>query len=447
MAATYSTQTQIAGNFKKVFDKLTDMVTSKGFIIQDEIAPFEQRKKAGKSISQAVVLSHENGVTFGGSAGGSYTFADPQSQAVQEAEIYPCEIFVSSGITTGAASRAAQEGEQAFKAATSLIVKGNLKSHKRFVEFCCLYGRDDYGVGRVGYFTATWRGISFTNGGGALGGVTFTAGVNTTSKHILINPADWATGLFIGAENLEIQQIKAADGSVEAEGKIVNVDLENAILKVDFTPVAATTATSHYLAMKAQAAGTAGGTLDMIGAKKILTTTASSFGIDPVAYGLWKGLKYGCGAKRLTFPRLMEAVQKGCDRGLDRDVEVVTSYDSWRTLMVDQAALRQYDDSYTPTEAVNGSEAITFHFLNGKISIRPSRFVRRSDTFIFASGDWKRFGSSDLSLKIPGFEDDLMVKPINNNLFIFRSFSDQQVFCYMPSQSVFVDGIDPDSAT
>jgi hypothetical protein len=315
------------------------------------------------------------------------------------------------------------------------------------VEFTVLYGRDDYGMGRFGYFTGTWRKASFTNGGGTLGGVTFTAGVNTTSKHILITPADWATGLYIGSENLEVQQIKVADGSVEAQGKIVSVDLENAIVKVDFTPVAATAAGSHYLAMKAQAAGTTGGTLDMIGAKKILTTTASSFGIDPVAYNLWKGLSFSCGETRLTFPRLMEAVQKGCDRGLDRDVDVITSYDSWRTLMVDQAALRQYDDSYSPTEAVNGSEAIKFHFLNGIISVRPSRFVRRSDTFVFAKGDWKRFGSSDLSLKCPGFDDDLMVKPITNNLFIFRSFSDQQVFCYMPSQSIYINGIDPDSAT
>lgn len=447
MAAQYSTQAFIAGNFKKVYDRVTDMVTSKGTIFQDEIAPFEQRKKAGKSVTQAVVLSHENGLTLGGSDGDVYTFKDPQSQACKEAEIYPCEIFVSSGLTTGAASRAAQEGEQAFKSATSLIVKGNLKSHKRFVEFLALYGRDAYGIGRVAYFTGTWRGVAFTDGGGTLGGVTFTAGVNTSSKHILINPNEWATGLYIGAEGLEVAQIKAADGSEEAAGKIVSVDLENGFVKVDFTPVAATTGTSHFLALKAQAANGSGGTLDMIGAKTILSTSASSFGIDPAVYALWKGSNFALGGKKLTFPRLVEAVQKACDKGLDRDVEVLVSFDSWRTLLTEQTALRSYDDSYTPTEVVNGAVGITFHFLNGKITVRPSRFVRRSDAFVFTKDDWKRFGSTDMTLKIPGMDEDLVVKPITSNLFIFRSYSDQQVFCFMPSQSVYISGIDPDSAT
>ena len=90
---------------------------------------------------------------------------------------------------------------------------------------------------------------------------------------------------------------------------------------------------------------------------------------------------------------------------------------------------------------------IVFKSINGTIEIMPSRFVRRSDAFSFASGDWRRVGSSDVTMKIPGVDDgELIQKPITTNAFVFRSYSDQALICLAPSQSLYLSGIDPLSA-
>lgn len=445
MAAVNSTPTSVAGLFKKVYASTAEVLPDDHEL--DSVAPYENGKKVGQSIAYSVPLTHENGLSLFGPTGDVQTFSDAQSGVVREASLTPCETFISSALSTATLSRAAQEGERAFKQASKDRVIRNLKSHRRFLKHMMFYGQDTYGLGRVGYFTGTWQGVSFTNGGGALGGVTFTAGVNTTSNHILLNPDDLATGIWLGAEGMEVRQRiigGAVAGSGAASGKVVSVDLKNGIIKVDFTPVAATGASSHCLELLNQN-GASGS--DFMGAKAILQKSGSLFGIDNSVYGIWKGGEETITGK-LTFAKLIDALMVACNRGLDKNVKVCTSYDSWADLMTEQAALRQYDSSYKESEAKNGMEGIRFKSINGEIEIMPSRFVRRSDSFVFAEGDWRRIGSTDLTMRIPGVDDgELIQKPVTTNAFVFRSYSDQALICLAPAQSLYLAGINPASAT
>lgn len=445
MAAVVSTPTTVSGLFKKVYADLKDILPE-GYSFQ-EFASFDEGQKMGESISYAIQLSHENGLTLAGVSGDVATFENAQSGIVKQAIIKGCEVFLSSALSTAVISRSSGAGEKAFKEATKNRVKANIKSHQRFVEQMCFYGQDTFGLGRVGYFTSTWQGVSFTTGTGTLGGITFTTGVNTSSKAILLNPADLASGMWIGAEGMPVRQRiigGAVAGSGAASGLVVSVDLKNGIVVVDFTPVVASAASSHCLELINQN-GLSGN--DFLGAKGILNTDGSVFGIDNSVYGIWKGSRTVLASVKLTFERLMDSIVEACNKGLDKDVHVLTSFESWSDLMVEQAALRKYDSKYEVNEAVNGMEGIKFHSVNGSVTVKPSRFVRRSDTFVLAMEDWKRVGSSDITLNVPGADGDLLLKPITSTAYTYRSYSDQALICLNPSNSVLISGIDPASAS
>jgi len=442
MAVVSSTPTTVSGLFKKVYASINE-VLPEGFPFLANVAKYEAAKKAGSTIEYSIPLTHENGLSLFGSSGDVQTFADSQAGVVRAATITPCETFISSSLSTATLSRAAKEGEGAFKQASKDRVGRNIKSHHRFIEHLCLYGQDPFGLGRVGYFTATWQGVAFTNGTGTLAGTAFTNGVNTAAKKILLNPADLATGIWLGAEGMEVRQ-RIIGSTVAASGAVTAVDLKNGIITVDFTPVVATAVSSHCLELLNQN-GASG--LDFVGAKAILQRSGTLFGIDNSLYGIWKGGEETITGK-LTFSKLIDALMVSCNRGLDKNVKVLTSFDSWADLMTEQAALRDYDASYKESEAKNGMEGIRFKSINGEIEIVPSRFVRRSDTFSFADGDWRRVGSSDVTMKVPGVEDgELIQKPITTNAFVFRSYSDQALICLAPSQSLYMGGIDPLSAS
>ena len=108
-----------------------------------------------------------------------------------------------------------------------------------FLETFFWHGQSNDELGYVSYFTGTYRGMSFTNGAGTIGGLTFaTGGINVASKAILVHPGFFASGIWMGQEGCVVKQIDST-GAVQAAGNLVGVDSENGILYVDFTPVAA----------------------------------------------------------------------------------------------------------------------------------------------------------------------------------------------------------------
>ena len=407
----------ISGLFKKRYADLTDILPDNGYWVMKEVADFESKYKNGASVEVAVNLTHENGITMGGSSGAVVTFNDPASGAVKQATITPSEFFLTSALSTAAISRAAQKGDQAFEQATKNRVKQNLKSHMKFIEHLCLYGQDAGGIGTCD--------TTADDGG-------FTNGIDVTNKKFELSFASFEVGIWLGAEGMAIEQVKA-DTSVVDVGTVTAVDIANRIITVSGTPEADT---ASYLQLKDQ-----DDSVDMLGAKGILTTSGSLFGISNSSYGLWKGTEFSVGGN-LTFAKLMQALEKAAERGLDEDVTVLVPHHAWRQLLTEQSALRDYDSSYEPTEMNNGAKAIKFYYTSGMVSIRPSRYVRNGDAFIFADGDWKRYGSSDLTMRLPGVDDgELIQKPVTTSAFYFRSYSDQQIFCHRPACSVYLSGI------
>ena len=305
----------IAGLFKKVYGGQTDLLPD-GFPLQKML---QVKKTGGESHNESVQLSHENGLTLIGESGDVTDFESANSGVVKQASIKCKEMFLSSALATGTIANSAGGGDKAFASATKDRVAANIRSHSRIREHMALYGQSE-GLGRVNYATGNFRGVALTDGAGTIGGVTLVAGVDTVNKIIMLNPADIASGIWQGAEGMEIEQVVVATGEVadggDASGKVVSVDIRNGLVKVDFTPVVATGLNSHVLMMKGQREAK-----EMIGAKKILTNAGTLFGINAATYDLWKGTSVAVTGK-LTLDKIADALEQLCDYGLNKNVEI-----------------------------------------------------------------------------------------------------------------------------
>lgn len=277
--------------FKECYGNLQEILPT-DYPLQQAI-PFEEKQKVGEKFVEAVTLSHENGWTLAGSGNDLVDILPAVAGAVKQAEVNAYATILPSVIPWQVISRSAGGGKKAFFDATKHVVKNNLKSHGKLQEILRLYGQSSELLGYVSYATATYRTVSFTNGGGTLSingtNVTFTGGVNTTSKWILFAPGQFAAGIWVGSEGMIVQQINN-DGAVVGEGAITGYDCDKGAIQVDFVPTAAGAATganSYRIALKKQ-----NESMDMVGIHKIMSTSGNLFGINNTNYNLYRGNVY-----------------------------------------------------------------------------------------------------------------------------------------------------------
>lgn len=437
--------------FKKVYGNLRDL-QPEDYQLQKDM-PFSQKEKVGDSYVEAMVLSSEMGFTLGGSGMEAFDLNPAVAGAVKQTSVQPYTVILSSIVPWGVLSRSAGGGERAFFDGTKHIVKNNLKSHGKILEVVRWYGQATELLGTLSYATQTYRGQAFTNGTGTLstinGSITFTNGVfqSGTSSAILLAPGQYAAGIWVGSEGVTVEQLDV-NNNVVASGKLLGTDADQGVLFVDFVPVAATSATSHKVAWQGQES-----VKDALGVNKILRTSGNLFGIDNTKFSLWKGNSInlnpaGTGGVKYTFDQLQIGVAQAVNRGgLDGDVNIYVNPRTWRTLISTEAGKRVYDKSYTPSEAENGMESITFYHQSGKAHIRAHRMVKEGDVFGLHLDDWTRSGSAEISFTVPGIDKEIIFPLENQAAMAFRSFSDQYVFCHAPARSIIWTGVNDESAT
>ncbi len=343
-------------------------------------------------------------------------------------------------------SRSAGGGERAFADGTKFIVKNNLVSHSGLIESMCLYGQAAAGLGYVSYATATYRGVSFTTGNGVLNGVTFVGGASAAAKAILFAPGQFASGLWVGKNGMAIKEVATATGLVTNAGKLLDVDSLNGIIYVDFVPTAASSAGSHKIVLDGMEASK-----EMVGINKILSNTGSLFGISAApgtGYSLWLGSQTVLSQSLLTFGRLQTAAANAANAGgLDQDLMVLVNPRSFANFINVEAARRMYDQSYSKAEFDNGAEAIKFYYAGGSMTVKGHRYVKEGEAYGLALDTWLRSGSSQISLKIPGLDKEIIFPLENSSAHAFRSYSDQYLFCRAPARSFYISGINDEAAS
>ena len=431
--------------FKRVYGELTNLLPEDQPL--GKFIPFSEKQKVGEKYVEAVVLTNEVGFTLSDSSD-AFELNPASAGTVKQTEVSPFISVLPTVIPWGVMSRSAGGGDKAFFDATKFLVRNNLRSHNRLQESLRLYGRSPNLLGAVSYASQVYRGVAFTNGTGTLpntrfGSLTFTNGINAAGKYILFAPGDFAAGLWLGFEGVKINQVNAS-GVVQAAGKLVAVDSKYGILKVDFTPTAASGVASSRICYEGQQ----GAGKDYYGAEYILTRNGSLFGIDNTVYSLWSSNQYDCGNQKITLPRFQEAVADAVNKGnLEGDLDVWLNPRSWATIASTEAGLRVYDSSYKTGEATQGFESVTFYTQAGKATFRPHRMMKEGRAMALQSSSWSRSGSAEVSFQVPGMNQDIIFALQNQAGYCIRSYSDQYLFNHEPAKQIYFYNINDEAAS
>ncbi len=402
-AATVGT---LNGFFKEVYaDKLAELIPD-GVKLLNKIGFSGKEKTLGNLYHQPVILGMEHGVTFAGSTDDAFNLNPAVAGQVKDAQVQGSPIVMRSLLGYLAASRA-QSGHAAFMDATKFLVANMLRSMSKKLEIEMIYGQ-------IGY------------------GAIATSGV--TGAVLTIATAEWAPGIWAGAEGMPIE-IRDAGGTVSrGEFTVAAVDLD--ARTVTLTTVAPASVVQTDVIWHKGAYGN-----EFAGIHKIITNTGTLFNINAATYNLWKGNSYSASSGALSFTKLTAAATRAVEKGQEGKLLALVNPRGWTNILSDQAALRKYDSSYDKKKAENGSESLMFYSQNGEIEIEPSLYVKEGYAYLLSLDDWMRVGSCDLTFKRPGQGDQFFRDLENSAAYELRLFSDQALFCSAPGHNVVITSV------
>lgn len=406
-ANVFSTDTigNLNGFFKEVYaDKLSELIPE-GLKLVNMIKFIGKEKQGGNLFHQPIILGMEHGVTFASSDDDAFNLNPAVAGVIKDAQVRGNPMVMRSLLGYVAASRASG-GKNAFMDATKFLVANMLRSMSKKLEIHLLYGQKGYGV------------VSAA----AVGAV------------ITIQAGEWAPGIWAGGEGMPIE-IRDASGAVSrGEFTIISVNMVARTITVSSNAQLAGVTTGDVIYHK----GAYGN--EFAGIHKILENTGSLFNINAAQYTLWQANAFNA-AGALSFAKVSAAAAYAVEKGLDSKLIVLVNPRTWGNLLNEQAALRVYDQSYSPTQMVQGAKALKFYSQNGELEIVPSIYVKEGYAFMLSIEEWMRIGSSDITFKRPGYGDEFFRDLENAAAYELRLYTDQAVFCMAPGRNVLITGI------
>jgi hypothetical protein len=427
MATNVSTA-QLTGNFKEVYGDLKVLYPEMALLIK-EAGELTEAERVGNEYHQPVLLTREQGYTYGGSSGDAYTLSSSVALSMADAKLQGVENTLRSRISMRAATKAVGS-TKAFKQTIGLTLKSNMSSHVLRKEKEMLYGGSTLGLG-----------VSASM-----------ANTSSTVTTITLTAATWATGLWAGEEGATLNAFRTDTGALISSGAdaiftVTSVDPDN-------RAVVLTGTTTGTTAIQAQAANT---TLAFAGARAALATLAEATGlhyVSAVAAGttvwnisntntLWRPSQHSCASGALTFGKVVAGMQKPIAKAaLDENVKLYVSTDTFPSIVDSFAAARMLDSSYSPEEYKNGAGKVSYVFGPGIATVVPHPMVMGGHAFAVPVGAAKpkKVGSTDITFDVPGRGEMFTLIPDANG-FEFRSYSDYAPFLPEPAKYVLFTNI------
>lgn len=405
--ATANTLASLNGLFKESYaDKLEELIPD-GVKLLNKIKFMPKDKQPGNLYHQPVILGMEHGVTFASSDDDAFNLNAPVAGVIKDAQIKGNPVVMRSLLGYTSASRAAQGGSKAFMDATKFLVANMLRSMAKKLEIELLYGQ-------IGYATVA----------------------SASANVITITTAEWAPGIWAGAEGMPIEIRDTTGATSRGDFVVSKVDMDLRTVTVTTSASSAGVTGTDVIWHK----GAFGN--EFPGIHKVITqTTGTLFNIDVSAYNLFKGNSYSAGSAALSFTKVNKAASRGVEKGQDGTLLCLVNPRTWADLLTEQAALRQYDDSYSKDKGEMGSRGIMFYSQNGTIEIEPSIYVKEGYAYLLSQDEWSRVGSTDMTFKRPGQGEEFFRDVENSAAYELRLFSDQAVFCSAPGRNTLITGI------
>lgn len=393
------------GLFKKVYsDKLENIIPVGKKVA--EMIKFLAKSKTGESYNQAIVLGLEHGITYASSEEGAFALNDAASGTVKQATVKGYQLLLRAAMSYESIFRS-ESKEAAFEETTKFVIQNMMDSLYKKLETELLYGQDGIGI--------------------------IAAAPVPSATSFAITAAEFAPGIWAGSRNMKIDLYNGV--TLIGTGTVQRTDLNTKLVTLQGVGIVG--ATAGYKIYPAGAFGK-----QMLGMKKIMENTGVMFGIDAAQYELWEGTQFALTTPDvLSFAVVQQAITKGVEKGLDKDVVVLCNPGHWDDLLTEQAALKMYDSSYSSSLAENGAKSIKFHSQNGMVEIVPYIHVKEGHAFIVCPDDWRRIGSTDITFKRPGQADKYFHELSSHAGVELRAYCDQAIFCSKPGRQVLITNL------
>jgi hypothetical protein len=418
--------------YKVAYAKGVEDLIPKAAKLSDLIPFVPAELQNGKQYEQPVVLTAEQGFTYSLDTQTAYDLNDSIGMGMESAIVPGADIVLDSTVGYNQAARASHSAT-AFKTVMSTKFENMLKSSEKRLEIAMLYGNKPIA-------SAATQAVV----------------IASSMLPIVIDTAEWATGIWSGSENANVVFVKASDNT-EVDSlrsfKVAQVDVDaRTVYFAAGTAGTAGTLTTLETAIEAYAvnihfygavSGSAGtfAYAEMAGLQKIITNTGSLFGISAATYDLWKGNSVAV-TGQLTMAKVLSAVSKAVQRGLDSDVVCFVNPSTWADLASNLAALRRFDGSYSKSKNSNGSKEIEYYGQNGLIKIISYNLIKEGDCFIFPLEKVMRIGARELSLNDPTRPAEEIFFTIPGKAGVgLRAYTNQAIFVEAPAQAVYISGI------
>lgn len=417
--------------YKVAYAKGVEDLIPKASKLADMIPFVPSELQNGKHYEQPVVLTAEAGFTYSLDTQNAYDLNDSIGMNMESAIVPGADIVLDSTVGYNQAARASHS-QTSFKSVMSTKFENMLKSTEKRLEIAMLYGNDNIGT-TIAQATAT-----------------------TDPLAVQFTTASWATGIWSGSENANVVFVRASDNTAIdslRSYKVARVDVDTRTvyfaagtagtagsLATLETAIEAAACNVHFYGSVSGSAGTFA-YAEMAGLKKILTNTGSLFGISATTYDLWRGNSVTT-TGQLTMAKVLSAVSRAVQRGLDSDACVLVNPSTWADLASNLAALRRYDGSYSRKKAENGSETLEYVSQNGALKVVSYNLVKEGDCFIFPEDKVMRIGARELGLNDPTRPADEIFFTIPGKAGVgLRAYTNQAIFLEAPAQGVYISGI------
>ena len=342
-------------------------------------------------------------MTYAGSNGEIVSYSDASAGATSFASITPSAMYLRAAISREVLARSENLQEGAFALATKHIVENLLNSMFNKFETQCFYG----GVG-----LAVLSSVS-----GSL---------------LTINTADFAPGIWVGAEGMKLIAYTSGDVARVESGvmSVTSVDLINRTITVS-NPNTAIAATDVLFERGAHGK-------EFVGLQKMLSATSGTvFGIDVAAYSLWKGNVYSAGSAALSFAKLSDSVAAAVAKGVAGTLTAFVNPKTWSNLLTEQTAKRIFHEGGM-SEYENGSKNIKFYSQNGDIDIISSSFVKEGIAFVLDMESFLKVGSTDVTLDDPVRPGQYLQPLQDSNAIQMIAYVDCSLFCAALGRQILI---------
>lgn len=399
---------------KEVYsDKVKDLVPSATKLTQ-MIKFQEAGQKLGKEYVHPVLLTLENGFTYGGADGEAFLLNDAATTQVKSARVKGHEMVLRSAMSIKSITAT---DANSFEKSTKFIIGNMLKSMYHRLEIQLMYGQAGLGVVE-----------------------------SVSGDTIVIKASEWASAIWNGSEGATLEIRDSADLSqINATLKVRSISQKNKSIRFTASvpvAVAADDVVSFEL-------GSEGLAVEFKGLHAIATTEGTLFGIDNNVYDLFKSNIVDVGADEanpavLSFEKIQEGVAVAMEKGFGEEaMTVIVNPKSWKNLLTEQASLRQYDSSFSKVKVEQGAQYIEFYSQNGMIKIVPSTFCKEGYAYAICEKDMMRIGSIDVSFKDPMTGEDKYFRHLEDRHGVeMRAYTDQALFTPRPSSIVLFRYID-----